>query len=168
MVLVYIDMSSVTEPGCSQGSPLENWDVNYILNHLSSHLFSSPGTNTAISQPMPEVLVMERESSSLYWNRSVQFYTVIEAFMNIKVGLVYFIHCVGQSLTPRVWVTMVCWLCGYIKYQVSRIKHKNQWMHAQSDIQHLYLHTWALTGAGPDLITWITGRGESIREDIWR
>ena len=105
----------------SQGVPrdlrLENWDVNYILNHLSSHLFSSPGTNTAISQPMPEVLVMERESSSLYWNRSVQFYTVIEAFMNIKVGLVYFIHCVGQSLTPWVWVSsLVRW------YQVSNTK----------------------------------------------
>ena len=33
------------------------------------------------------------------------------------------------------------WCGGYIKYQVSRIKHKNQWRHAQSDIQHLYLHT---------------------------
>ena len=125
MVLVYIDMSSVTEPGCSQGSPpwLESWDVNYILNHLSSHLFSPPGTNTATSQPMPEVSVIERErkSSSLYWNRSVQFYTVIEAFMNIKVGLVCFIHCVGQSLTPRVWVTVVWWL-----YQVSSISHQTQ------------------------------------------
>ena len=63
----------------------------------------------------------QRENSSLYWNRSVQFYPAKEAFMNIKVGLVCFIHCVGQSLTPRVWVTVVWRL-----YQVSSISHQRQ------------------------------------------
>ena len=137
----------------SRGLPrdlrLENWDVNYILHHLSSDLSSPSGANTATSQPIPEVSLSERETSSarrLWWTLR-------------GLGL-------SHSLCGEVIDTLGMSYC--IKYQLSRIKDKNQWRHAQADVQHLYLHTWALTGAGPDLITWITGRGESIREDIWR
>ena len=98
----------------SRGVPrdlrLENWDVNYILNHLSSHLSSPPGTNTA-TYPLPSSEVVQLS------------YPGKEAFMNIKVkvGLVRVIHCVGQSLTPRVWVTVVRRL-----YKVSSISHQRQ------------------------------------------
>ena len=122
--LVFTDLSRVTEPGCSQGSP--PWELRCQL-YSQPFVFSSllsprnqHGNITANARGLSD-RERERKSSSLYWNLSVQFYTVIEAFMNIKVGLVCFIHCVGQSLTPRVWVTVVWRL-----YKVSSISHQRQ------------------------------------------
>ena len=150
VLLVYKDMSSVTEPGSSQGSP--PWELRcqlYSPPFVFGSLLSLRSKHGNISANPRGLIERERETSSarrLWWTLR-------------GLGL-------SHSLCGEVIDTLGMSYC--IKYQLSRIKDKNQWRHAQADVQHLYLHTWALTGAGPDLITWITGRGESIREDIWR
>ena len=165
MVFVsYIDLGWVTEAGCSQGSP--PWELrcqlysgpfvfSSLLSLLSS-LFSPPGTThgnitaNARERTLPCIEIVQfsftqlrKLSWTLKWAWSVSFIVL------------------GSHWHPGY---ELLWCGGYIKYQVSRIKHKNQWRHAQTDIQHLYLHTWAQAGAGPDLITWISSGGESIRE----